>query len=61
MCFDYLLKYGKRKRISRMGKTFYIIFRIRTSIGAELKIARLEAENKRSAFEILPKAKDPER
>ena len=24
-----------------MGKTFYIIFRIRTSIGAELKIARL--------------------
>ena len=27
--------------------------------GAELKIARLEVENKRSAFEILPKAKDP--
>ena len=26
-----------------MKKTFYIIFRIRTSIGTELKIARLEA------------------
>ena len=44
-----------------MKKTFYIIFRIRTTVGAKLKIARLEAENKRSAFEILPKAKDPER
>ncbi len=42
-----------------MGKTFYIICRLRTNIGAELKTARLEAENKRSAFEILPKAKDP--
>ncbi len=26
-----------------MKKTFYIIFRIRTTVGAELKIARLEA------------------
>ena len=45
-----------------MKKTFYIIYRLRTSAGAELKIARLEAENKRSAFErceaTTPKGRD---
>ncbi len=42
-----------------MKKTFYIIFRIRTTVGAKLKIARLEAENKRSANERCV-SNDPE-
>ena len=48
----YFKQSSKAYWLSTIAATFGII--------KKLKSARLEAENKRSAFEILPQAKDPE-